>query len=43
MISAHHARITEQNGAYFLEDLNSRNGTAIDGIQNRTKALRSSF
>ncbi len=38
MISAHHARITEQNGAYFLEDLNSRNGTAINRIHNRIQS-----
>ncbi len=35
MISARHARITEQGGAYYLEDLNSRNGTSINNIQNR--------
>ena len=35
MVSAHHARITEENGAYFLEDLNSRNGTSLNRIHNR--------
>jgi ABC-type multidrug transport system ATPase subunit/pSer/pThr/pTyr-binding forkhead associated (FHA) protein/ABC-type multidrug transport system permease subunit len=35
MISAHHAEITEQNGSFFIEDLNSRNGTSLNRIQNR--------
>jgi len=35
IISGHHASITEQDGAYILEDLGSRNGTAINSIQNR--------
>ena len=35
MVSAHHARITEENGAYFIEDLNSRNGMSLNRIQNR--------
>jgi len=35
MVSAHHARITEENGSYFLEDLNSRNGTSLNRIHNR--------
>jgi ABC-type multidrug transport system ATPase subunit/ABC-type multidrug transport system permease subunit len=35
MISWEHARIVERNGQYILEDLNSRNGTAINQIQNR--------
>jgi len=35
MISWEHARIVERNGQYILQDLNSRNGTAINEIQNR--------
>jgi ABC-type multidrug transport system ATPase subunit/pSer/pThr/pTyr-binding forkhead associated (FHA) protein/ABC-type multidrug transport system permease subunit len=35
MISAHHAKITEQNGSFFIEDLNSRNGTSVNRMQNR--------
>jgi ABC-type multidrug transport system ATPase subunit/pSer/pThr/pTyr-binding forkhead associated (FHA) protein/ABC-type multidrug transport system permease subunit len=35
MISAHHARISEQHGTYFIEDLNSRNGTSLNRVQNR--------
>lgn len=30
-ISKKHARITKQNGVYFIEDLNSANGTYING------------
>ncbi len=37
MVSAHHARITEHNGAYFIEDLNSRNGTSLNRIHNRVQ------
>jgi len=37
IVSAHHASITEQDGAYILEDLGSRNGTAINTIQNRVQ------
>ncbi|HUK23709.1 MAG TPA: FHA domain-containing protein [Terriglobales bacterium] len=35
MISWNHARISQRNGQYILQDLNSRNGTAIGEIQNR--------
>lgn len=35
MISARHARIVEENGSYIIEDLNSRNGTALNRINNR--------
>lgn len=35
MISWEHARIVERNGQHILEDLNSRNGTAINELQNR--------
>lgn len=37
IISAHHARILEQNGQYFIEDLNSRNGTSLNKISNRVQ------
>ncbi len=32
-ISGHHAKITFQNGAFFLQDLGSSNGTFINGKQ----------
>ena len=35
MISWNHARILERDGRQILQDLNSRNGTAIGEIQNR--------
>jgi ABC-type multidrug transport system ATPase subunit/ABC-type multidrug transport system permease subunit len=35
MISWEHARIVERNGQFVIEDLNSRNGTAINELQNR--------
>ncbi len=35
MISWEHARIVQRNGQHILEDLNSRNGTAINELQNR--------
>ena len=31
-VSAHHARITVSDGELYLEDLNSRNGTFVDGV-----------
>ncbi len=31
VVSRHHARITKTNGSYFIEDLNSRNGTYVNG------------
>ncbi len=37
MISWEHARIVQRNGQHILEDLNSRNGTAINELQNRIK------
>jgi len=40
MISWDHAQITERNGEFILEDLDSRNGTAINNIQNRIKQAR---
>jgi ABC-type multidrug transport system ATPase subunit len=35
IVSWNHAVITDENGTYFLEDLNSRNGTAIGELSNR--------
>lgn len=32
-VSRHHASILESNGAYFVEDLNSRNGTELNGAR----------
>ena len=40
MVSWEHARITEANGEYILEDLNSRNGTAVNQVQNRIRQAR---
>ena len=34
-VSRMHARIHEQNGSYFIEDLNSTNGTYVNGIKVR--------
>jgi len=31
-VSAHHARLAFQEGQWWLEDLGSRNGTAVNGI-----------
>jgi ABC-type multidrug transport system ATPase subunit/ABC-type multidrug transport system permease subunit len=36
-VSWEHARIVERNGQHILEDLNSRNGTAINQLQNRIR------
>lgn len=38
VVSREHARITETNGQYSLEDLHSTNGTAVNQIQNRISA-----
>lgn len=37
-VSRHHAQITNANGEHFVEDLNSRNGTIVNGepIEGRT-------
>src|ERR1700739_1633907 len=35
IISWEHARIMMVNGGYVLEDLNSRNGTAVNQVQNK--------
>ena len=40
MVSWDHARITETDGEYVLEDLNSRNGTAVNQVQNRIRRAR---
>ena len=32
MASAHHARLSFQDGQWWLEDLGSRNGTAVNGL-----------
>lgn len=31
VISRHHAKITRDGGNYFIEDLNSTNGTTVNG------------
>ena len=31
-ISRHHCKITQENGAVFIEDLNSKNGTRVNNI-----------
>src|SRR5262249_34178309 len=38
-VSRNHAQILESHGAYFLEDLRSRNGTLLNGerVQGRTE------
>lgn len=36
-VSWEHARIIERNGQHILEDLNSRNGTAVNQLQNRVR------
>ncbi len=38
-ISRHHAKITLENGAYFIEDLGSRIGTTVNGAQAVKKEL----
>jgi ABC-type multidrug transport system ATPase subunit/pSer/pThr/pTyr-binding forkhead associated (FHA) protein len=40
MISWEHARITQENGEFFLEDLQSRNGTSLNRIGNRISRSR---
>jgi ABC-type multidrug transport system ATPase subunit/pSer/pThr/pTyr-binding forkhead associated (FHA) protein len=39
-ISWEHARIVEENGEFFLEDLHSRNGTAINQLGNKISRSR---
>jgi predicted component of type VI protein secretion system len=38
-ISRRHARILRQDNAFFLEDLKSRNGTALNGSALRSRAM----
>jgi pSer/pThr/pTyr-binding forkhead associated (FHA) protein len=39
--SRSHARLTQEQGVYYIEDLNSRNGVIVDGNQiHSTQALR---
>ncbi|MBB5056610.1 ABC-type multidrug transport system ATPase subunit [Granulicella aggregans] len=40
MISWEHARIVEENGEFFIEDLQSRNGTALNQLNNRITRSR---
>lgn len=40
MISWEHARIVEENGQFFIEDLQSRNGTSLNRIDNRITRSR---
>ena len=35
-VSRRHARIVKKNDKYFIEDLNSRNGTSVNGIMLRS-------
>ena len=37
MISWEHARTVEENGVTYIEDLNSRNGVAINRVENRIR------
>ena len=39
-VSKHHARVTRDNGAYYLEDLGSTNGTRVNGRRIRRCRLR---
>ena len=41
-VSRHHAQITNTNNEHFVEDLDSRNGTIINGeaIQGRVPVAR---
>jgi transcriptional regulator with PAS, ATPase and Fis domain len=39
-VSRRHARLTNEAGAFFLEDLGSRNGTWVDGVNLRAKKTR---
>ena len=36
-VSRHHAKVTSDDGSWFIEDLDSRNGTFLNGeaIQNK--------
>ena len=37
-VSRHHVRITQENSRYILHDLNSKNGTHLNGVQVQEKA-----
>lgn len=43
-VSRHHAKVTNVDGVYFLEDLNSRNGTYLNGeaIQDQAQLVNGS-
>lgn len=40
VISRHHAKITREDGQYFIEDLNSTNGTTVNGEMLSYKELK---
>jgi pSer/pThr/pTyr-binding forkhead associated (FHA) protein len=40
LVSNEHALIVKSNGSYVLEDLNSRNGTCVDGESVQRKKLK---
>ncbi|CAK0760913.1 hypothetical protein CCP3SC1AL1_280007 [Gammaproteobacteria bacterium] len=40
LASTHHARIIQKSGQYFLEDLNSTNGTIINSEKIKTRDLK---
>jgi transcriptional regulator with PAS, ATPase and Fis domain len=39
-VSRRHARLIHESGAFFLEDLGSRNGTWVDGVHLRGQKMR---
>ena len=40
LVSSEHAIVVKSNGSYVLEDLNSRNGTCVDGESVQKKKLK---
>jgi pSer/pThr/pTyr-binding forkhead associated (FHA) protein len=40
LVSSEHAVVVRSNGSYILEDLNSRNGTCVDGESIQKKTLK---
>ncbi len=40
LVSSEHAVVVRSNGSYILEDLNSRNGTCVDGESVQKKKLK---
>ena len=42
-VSGQHAQIRYSNGKFWLEDLESRNGTTVNGIKIRTKMLKDGY